>query len=46
MTDLRNAGWVFEVNGVDSKWYEYWTLFGELSFVHGRGMELMSMVQI
>ncbi|KAL8286302.1 hypothetical protein RQP46_004790 [Phenoliferia psychrophenolica] len=25
--DLRKAGWVFEVNGVDSKWYEYWTLY-------------------
>ncbi|KAK4702198.1 sulfate permease, SulP family, partial [Phenoliferia sp. Uapishka_3] len=25
--DLRGAGWVFEVNGVDSKWYEYWTLY-------------------
>jgi SulP family sulfate permease len=26
---LREAGWVFEVNGVDSKWYEFWTLFGK-----------------
>ncbi|ORY75647.1 sulfate transporter family-domain-containing protein [Leucosporidium creatinivorum] len=24
---LREGGWVFEVNGVDSEWYEYWTLF-------------------
>ncbi|KAI5480036.1 sulfate transporter family protein [Pseudohyphozyma bogoriensis] len=24
---LREAGWVFEVNGVDSEWYEFWTLF-------------------
>ncbi|KAK4058034.1 hypothetical protein OIO90_000773 [Microbotryomycetes sp. JL221] len=24
---LRQHGWVFEVNGVDSTWYEYWTLF-------------------
>lgn len=29
VADLRQAGWVFEVNGVDSKWYEYWTLYGE-----------------
>lgn len=28
VADLRAAGWVFEVNGVDSEWYEYWTLFG------------------
>lgn len=28
---LREGGWVFEVNGVDSEWYEYWTLFGEWS---------------
>lgn len=26
--DLREAGWVFDISGVDSKWYEYWTLFG------------------
>lgn len=25
---LRDFGWIFEVNGVDSEWYEFWTLFG------------------
>jgi hypothetical protein len=29
VADLREGGWVFELNGVDSEWYEYWTLFGE-----------------
>ncbi|KAM0793249.1 hypothetical protein ACM66B_000711 [Microbotryomycetes sp. NB124-2] len=24
---LRENGWVFEVNGVDNRWYEFWTLF-------------------
>lgn len=30
LDSLRAAGWVFEVNGVDSEWYEYWTLFGAI----------------
>lgn len=25
--ELRQQGWIFEVEGVDSAWYEYWTLF-------------------
>ncbi|GAA5859563.1 hypothetical protein JCM1840_006350 [Sporobolomyces johnsonii] len=25
--ELREMGYVFEVSGVDSKWYEYWTLY-------------------
>ena len=29
MESLREAGWVFEVKGVYSEWYEYFTLFGE-----------------
>ena len=34
---LREGGWVFEVNGVDSEWYEYWTLFGEWwQLIHAR----------
>jgi SulP family sulfate permease len=28
LEDLREAGWVFKVDGVDSNWYEFWTLFG------------------
>lgn len=29
---LRAAGWVFEVKGVDSEWYEYFGMFGEFAF--------------
>ncbi|BGP28971.1 hypothetical protein JCM10296v2_000707 [Rhodotorula toruloides] len=25
--ELREKGWVFELEGVDNKWYEFWTLF-------------------
>ncbi|SCV68526.1 BQ2448_647 [Microbotryum intermedium] len=28
IANLRENGWVFELNGVDSEWYEFWTLFG------------------
>ncbi|KDE09826.1 hypothetical protein MVLG_00224 [Microbotryum lychnidis-dioicae p1A1 Lamole] len=27
IANLRENGWVFELNGVDSEWYEFWTLF-------------------
>lgn len=27
LTRLRELGWVFEVNGVDNKWYEYFTYY-------------------
>ena len=29
LTELREGGWIFDVNGNDTKWYTYWTLFGK-----------------
>jgi SulP family sulfate permease len=28
ISTLREGGWIFDLNGVNTPWYEYFTLFG------------------